>query len=77
MDYKVGTFSPTPNSSKGRVAGDWVQSPMTNDLISHAYVINFHKNPKDGLRRGHRVVNQKAAMCVESAAPKLYKDTRS
>lgn len=36
-------LSPCPISWEGIEAGNWVQSPVTNDLINHAYVWSLQK----------------------------------
>ena len=52
---RVGTFSPPSHiSGEEKGAEDWVQLPMANDIIKHAYVMkpwSYFKNKKLGTLR--------------------------
>ena len=48
---------PLPYNFQGGKAGNWVQSPMTNDLINHAYVVKPPHKPKGKVQRVFQVEN--------------------
>ena len=46
---------PLPCNFQGGKAGNWVQSPTTNDLINHAYVMKPPHKPKGKVQRVFQV----------------------
>ena len=66
-DQRTGTFSPTPlTNMEGRGPAEGVQSPTTDDLINHGFVM---MPPSKLKRRGVRLVNTWSGEGMEVLLP--------